>query len=248
MSVELLEGRVVHYPQRRTIFAFDEEVSRIFPDMAMRSIPMYSEAHRLHISMFLPRITEQGTATFYDVGASRGHFFKELCNQFQIDAKEGDARFTCVAIDNSVHMLAKLREEMPWVRTIEADAAYLIDFEEPADFISMFYILQFLQTDKEKLSALKWAYRNLKPGGVLFLGQKDLTTDTHTHLFAEEYYKFRMDNGYSLEEIRAKTEALKNSMWPSTPTWLESLCFSAGFSDYVETTRWLTFSTSMCTK
>jgi tRNA (cmo5U34)-methyltransferase len=128
------------------------------------------------------------------------------------------------------------------------DAAALADAEEPADFISMFYLLQFLPTDKEKLSALRWAYRTLRPGGILFLGQKDLTTDNHTSQFSAEYYRFRMANGYSLGEIEAKTKALKNAMWPIHPAWLHDLCVEAGFTDYVETTRWLTFSTSMCTK
>lgn len=248
MSLEQVNGYHVHYPKRRSVFEFDDEVSRHFPEMAMRSIPMYEEAHRLHISMFKERILSQPRTVFYDVGASRGHFFKALCNQFQIDPATGYDRLTCVAIDNSPSMLVKLKEEMPWVHTVELDAANLPDFEKKANFISMFYILQFLQTDEEKLSALRWAYRNLEEGGVLFLGQKDLTTETHTELFADEYYRFRMDNGYTLEEIKAKTEALKNSMWPIRPEWLGDLCLQAGFMDYVETTRWLTFSTSMCTR
>lgn len=33
MSVDQMEdGRVVHYPKRRDVFVFDDEVSRIFPD------------------------------------------------------------------------------------------------------------------------------------------------------------------------------------------------------------------------
>jgi ubiquinone/menaquinone biosynthesis C-methylase UbiE len=248
MSLELMEGRVVHFPQRRSVFAFDEEVSRIFPDMAMRSIPMYEEAHRLHVSMFAARIGAAAETVFYDIGASCGHFFKAICNRFHIDPTVGDSRFSCTAVDNSFPMLSQLHKEMPWVRIIEADAAFLPDFSEPADFISMFYLLQFLQTDEQKMSALQWAYRNLKKGGVLFLGQKSLTTETHTTLFTEEYYRFRMDNGYTMAEIQAKTEALKGSMWPSNPSWLEDLCLGAGFIDYVETTRWLMFSTSMCTK
>ena len=248
MSLEMVNGNHVHYPKRRDVFVFDDEVSIHFEEMAMRSIPMYNEAHRLHISMFKDVIEDAENSIFYDVGASRGHFFKELCNQFQIDPATGDKRFTCVAIDSSPHMLQRLKEELPWVHTVESDALCLGDFAAPADFISMFYLLQFLETDAQKLKALKWAHRNLRQGGVLFLGQKDLTTDTHTARFADEYYRFRMDNGYTIEEIRAKTEALKNSMWPSHPEWLGDLCLQAGFSDYVETTRWLTFSTSMCTR
>lgn len=248
MSVESGKDGAVHFPKRREIFSFDDEVSQVFPEMALRSIPMYREAHRLHLSMFRNKITSAPRVVFYDVGASRGHFFKAICNQFHIDEKTGSPGFACTAIDNSPSMLAHLKEEMPWVTTVEADASELPDFAEQADFISMFYLLQFLKTSTQKLQALQWAYRNLKPGGVLFLGQKESTTSTHTNMFAAEYYKFRMDNGYTIEEIQAKTAALANAMWPISPAWLEDLCYAAKFSDYVETTKWLMFSTSMCTK
>lgn len=248
MSLVNEKERVVHFPQRRNVFEFDEEVSKIFPDMAMRSIPMYEEAHRLHVSMFAEAISRMTQVTIYDVGASRGHFFRALCNRFQLSVERGSSIFNCVAIDNSLPMLDKLREEMPWVKTVEADAAYLTDFPEQADFICMFYILQFLRTDEQKISALRWAYRNLKPGGVLFLGQKEDMTETHERRFTDEYYRFRTANGYTMEEIKAKTAALKNSMWCSREAWLEDMCYGAGFKDYVGTTRWLMFSTSMCTK
>lgn len=248
MSLEQVNGYHVHYPKRRSVFEFDDEVSRHFPEMAMRSIPMYNEAHRLHLSMFKEVIDPAPNTIFYDVGASRGHFFKELCNQFQIDPAKGSSRLECIAIDNSRPMLDLLSEEMPWVRTIEADAAYLIDLPSKADFISMFYLLQFLRSDDDKLKALTWAHRNLKEGGVLFIGQKEKEEFGFEQRLSEEYYLFRMRNGYTREEIVAKTQALKGSMWPSTRSWTETLTERAGFKAYVETTRWLQFSTAFCVK
>ena len=239
--------RVVHYPVHATKFEFDEEVSRIFPDMARRAIPLYEEAHRLHVSM-LHRIFAQPQVSVCDIGASRGNFFREICNQLQIPVETGSPKFSFVAVDSSRHMLEHLQKEMPWVCTVVADATDMVDFEEPIDVISMFYILQFIEDDTKKLAVLRWAHRNLRPGGVLLLGQKEEITDTHSELFTEEYYRFRMRNGYTREEIDAKTRALRGSMWPSSPAWLESMCYSAGFRDYVETTKWLQFSTSMCTR
>lgn len=238
---------IVHYPVHPGKFEFDAEVSRIFPDMARRAIPMYDEAHRLHVSM-LRNIFLQQRVVVCDIGASRGNFFREICNQFQIPVAEGSPNFEFIAVDSSPHMLHLLHDEMPWVGTVVADARHMVDFEEPADIICLFYILQFIEDDKEKLSVLRWAYRNLRPGGILLLGQKVEITDTYDTCFTSEYHKFRLRNGYSQEEIDAKSKALRNSMWPSTPAWLESMCYSAGFIDYVETTKWLQFSTSMCTR
>lgn len=237
----------VHFPQGDK-FQFDAEVSRVFPDMARRSIPMYEEAHRLHTSLLSPILGQGDKVTVYDIGASRGHFFKEICNQFQIDPKEGSPRYDFVAVDQSMHMLDALKQEMPWVRVVEADAVHMLDLQEPADIICLFYILQFIQGNDNKLSVLQWASRNLREGGVVLLGQKETVSPTYESTFAEEYYAMRLRNGYSLLEIEAKTKALRNSMWPSTPAWLEDMCYKAGFKDYVVTTKWLQFSTSMCTK
>ena len=39
MSVDQMEdGRVVHYPKRRDVFVFDDEVSRIFPETSKRYV------------------------------------------------------------------------------------------------------------------------------------------------------------------------------------------------------------------
>lgn len=248
MSLDKISDRVVHFPEYKGVFKFDAEVSRIFPDMAVRSIPMYEESHRLHLSLFKEEIQSAESVTFVDVGASRGQFFKQFCNQFQIDLKKGDPRFNCIAIDNSMPMLSMLTEEMPWIKTIEADASHLIDLPDPADYICMFYLLQFLREDKDKTAALSWAYRNLKKGGVLFLGQKEKEEFGFEDRLSREYYAFRMRNGYTAEEIAAKTAALKGSMFPISRSWLETLALSAKFTAYVETTRWLQFSTAFCIK
>lgn len=237
----------VHFPQGDK-FQFDAEVSHIFEDMAKRSIPMYEEAHRLHASLLAPILDRGDKVTVYDIGASRGHFFKEICNQLQIDVKEGDSRFNFVAVDQSMHMLDRLKEEMPWVQTVESDALQLVDLQEPADIICLFYLLQFIHEAGDKLALLQWANRNIREGGIVLLGQKERVSPTYCAMFDDEYYQFRMRNGYSLAEIQAKTKALKNSMWPSTPAWLEDMCYRAGFKDYVVTSKWLQFSTSMCTK
>lgn len=248
MSIDVIGKRIVHFPRQDDKFEFDHEVAAIFPDMAVRSIPMYAEAHRLHVSMLLDRFLDQDHIRVLDVGASRGEFFKEVCNQLQWPLEQRHPRMDLVAIDSSESMLKLLCGEVPWVRPIVSKVEDLQPEPNSADVICMMYILQFIQSHTDKLKALQWAYETLKPGGVLILGQKDEVTDTYLPMFSDEYIRFRIRNGYSLAEIKAKTAALKNSMWPISPAWLEDMCYQAGFIDYVVTSRWLQFSTSICTK
>lgn len=248
MSIDIEEGRIVHYPANVVKFEFDNEVASIFPDMAERSIPLYAEVHRLHVSLLMDRLLTRDFVNLIDVGASRGEFFREVCNQLQWPLDKAHPRISMVAVDSSQAMLDLLSAEMPGVHTVHARAEGLETDPGSADVICMMYILQFIEEDKDKLRVLRWAYDSLKPGGMLILGQKDLITDTYGHMFTEEYHRFRMSKGYTMEEIRAKTDALRFSMWPSTPTWLEDMCIQAGFMDYAVTSRWLQFSTSICTK
>jgi tRNA (cmo5U34)-methyltransferase len=247
MSLNVTNACIVHYPENPDRFVFDSEVSRVFEDMARRSIPMYEEVHRLHVAM-LREVFSRENAVVVDIGASRGRFFKEVCHQTGVQVREGSPTFQFYAVDTSPHMLHQLKKEMPWVRTLCREAQALPDLEEKADIVCLFYVLQFVEKDEDRRTVLEWAHRNLKEGGYLLLGQKHHVTATFEIDFNKEYYSFRMRQGYTEDEIRAKTKALKNSMWPIRPEWLEDLCVEAGFSDYVETTRWLQFSTSMCKK
>lgn len=247
MTMFLDDGRYVHYPFNPDRFEFDEDVSRIFPDMAIRSIPMYSEVHRMHVSM-LRSVFEQEQVSVLDVGASRGGFFREVCNQFQVPPKTGRKGWDFIAVDSSIEMLRLLHVEMPWVATFNSFAQSLPVLTDKADVICLFYVLQFIEHDDEKIQVLSWAAESLKPGGILLLGQKDVVAPGYEERFREEYFRFRRRNGYTQEEIDAKTAALKNAMWPSSPAWLHDMCLLAGFADYMETSRWLQFSTSMCVK
>jgi len=251
MSVKTRAGGIpVHYPKNPNKFSFDSEVSKIFPDMAKRSIPLYEEAHRVHVEL-LKETLRKPMATILDIGASRGHFLKEVCAQTGCLPKHGRDGLRAVAIDTSTEMLRLLKEEMPWVETYEGTAQNLNTvLPEPlnADVVCLFYVLQFIEGSDARHRAIKQAFRHLRPGGVLIIGQKEEVPDRCAGMFTEAYYAFRMANGYTMDEIKAKTAALKNSMWVDTRSAMETSVYVAGFDQPVETTRWLQFATYMARK
>ena len=118
MSIDVIGKRIVHFPREADKFEFDSEVATIFPDMAKRSIPMYEEVHRLHVSLLLDLFIEREQVRVIDVGASRGEFFLEICNQLQWPLEQRHPRIDLVAIDSSESMLKLLSSEMPWVSPI----------------------------------------------------------------------------------------------------------------------------------
>ncbi len=231
-------GEVVHIPKRRDVFQFDEEVAAVFDSMAPRSIPLYNEAHRLHVSLLHESL--RPGAVVADIGSSTGHLFRAIEKQqgvpFERTGIDG------IALDLSSPMMERLSKEFPSVYTVVADIADAPDLPKPADLLFCLYVLQFIHPFQKK-AALDWIVRNTKVGGCMVLGQKeDVGRDWMADRFSDEYYKFRRDNGYTQEEIDAKTEALKGSMWPILN---DDLLWELRDRDVVvyETSRWLQFST-----
>lgn len=241
MSLEAVDGEIRHYPKRRDVFQFDDEVAGVFDNMAPRSIPMYNEVHRLHVSMF-SHLLRPG-AVVADVGSSTGHLFRNI--EKQVGAVLAQTGITGYAVDLSDAMMSRLTKQFPSVTPVVGDMTDMQDLPQQADLAFCFYTLQFI-TPARKLMALDWLVRNTKVGGVLVLGQKDAIPDEPLRdLFDEEYYQFRRDNGYSQAEIDAKTAALKNSMWPIRHDQFLNM-LQAYDLDYIETSRWLQFSTVAC--
>lgn len=238
------EGRPIHYPADSTKFVFDGEVAEIFPDMARRSIPLFYETHDLHAGLAMPwRITEV-PVRILDVGASRGAFLKAL------DARLPIAGEDAVAMDISKPMMDLLSKELPTVEVIVGDITLATEHDliepESVDILNCTYVLQFIP-ERMQVPVLKAMCSWLRPGGVMFLGQKFTVLGAVGHALHEQYIEFRLANGYTMEEIIAKTEALKNSMWPMPDGLLRHYVKSQGF-EVTETSRWGVFNNYMCIK
>lgn len=243
MSVESVEGRAVHFPKDELKFEFDEEVSACFPDMSRRSIPLFKETHRLHAHLAAEWVREG--CRVLDAGASRGEFINQMADVHGRDA------FVADMCDSSLPMVRHLEEDFPWANVWLADITSE-EFEERTekyDVINCSYVLQFIPED-EQLRALEILEGKLKPGGVLFLGQKEgKLTEAHKlyDKVHDEYIRFRISYGYSAEEIAAKTMALEAVMKPMSETALLSHIASLGMVCQ-ETSRWTVFFNLMCVK
>lgn len=240
MSLIQKGGEVVHIPKRRDVFQFDSEVATIFDDMAVRSIPMYEEVHRLHCSLLRESIEE--ATLIVDIGSSTGHLFGAIENE--IGFKLEEAGIEGIAFDSSPEMLVELTRRYPTVQGVCRDITDAADLKRPADIIFCLYTIQFIPPERKAL-AFDWIVRNLKMGGYLVLGQKEAVPGVWAaEAFSEEYYQFRRDNGYTQEEIDAKTRALANSMWPISVAQIQSELAARGVVTY-PTSRWLQFSTML---
>lgn len=245
MSLEQTEDRPVHFPADPKKFAFDPEVAKIFEDMAIRSIPNFLQAHDCHASMARPWLQVPG-ATVMDVGASRGSFFRALQKHYPRQMANGDIKLH--AIDNSDKMCEYLRGDFTTaqVECLDITSDEFLGRIEQYDIVCAHYVLQFIHPDKQQ-EVLSKIFRMVKQGGVLIFGHKAMHHGDTGALSHEEYIRFRLENGYTMEEIKAKTLALKGSMFPMKHGRLMS-AVRTHFSDVSETFRFMMFSTFFAVK
>lgn len=250
-------GQPIHMPRNRARFEFDEEVSAIFENMAVRSIPNYVEMHRTTAEMIMRhRKDTDGEYVILDFGASTGMAAKVLCSQLQIPVHQQPERVRYIAVDNSPSMLEKVRTAVPWAETIEVDLGdprgmlVLRDtLDSRPNVVLMLYFLQFLKPQVHR-HMMETAHRILDHGGLFFFGAKEAQKGQGKVCSYMDgmYYQLRRDNGYSQEEIDAKTAALKGSMHTLTRSAIINALDKAGFRNIYEMTRWLQFMSLVAVK
>lgn len=242
-----LENGTIHYPKNPDLFEFDEEVAKVFDDMAARSIPMYEAAHRAHIQYLLQSLPRLRTLAcgrplrFLDVGASTGKFFSSLYEALGGPSAERLPNIHLYAVDPCDHMLDRVKVNVPHTTTYCMGAEEIFTLPCKFDVVNVSYVLQFIPPQKH-YSVLKDIYNQMQPGGILFFSQKESIQPDHAHHFEEQYINFRRNNGYTDAEIEAKTKALRGSMWPQRYEQTAATLTRVGFTNIQETTRWLNFS------
>ena len=238
-----------HYPNPPDSFIFDRAVAPIFPSMAERSIPNYHAAHALHAAIALDGFLDHGSKVL-DIGASRAGFVKHLKTQIErAHSLEIPRNLQITATDISPDMCSHMAADFPDIEVVQEDIRSQEFFgrEEKYDVVNCSYVIQFVPPD-EQVRVLRKVASLVKKGGVLFLGQKEQSPGVAGNLLHNSYIQFRLANGYSREEIRRKTEALANSMWPINYESMLSELRHQGFSEVVGTTRAGVFSTVMCVR
>lgn len=201
-----------HFPADPTKFVFDASVAKIFDNMAMRSIPGYGYFFE-RVSEIVSRKRLPEFSQVWDMGVSTGA---------GLDAVKRAVFHPFVeyfGVDISQPMLEKAGERCPYATLFKHDLETGLPELERGN-VSVFlwgWTLQFLQSKELRADLLAQCAASLRSDGMIFVGEKFVHDDADCQQVLEDgYYKFRLENGYTIAEIKAKSAALANSMWPWT--------------------------------
>lgn len=230
-------------------FIFDENVARIFTDMAHRSIPGYCDIQNF-TAYYAAQYVSSACATrtqnskqilcgVLDIGASLGTSLASITRHADFTTLSL-AHCSASACDNSPHMLSRARynlreSEKKWYSisyecTDIADAAQRTTLlrtytkgEVALRVVILHFVLQF--TPPELRSDILDDVWNAMPSrSVLIVGEKLCANDERSQRVWDVMYKnFKRSMGYSDGEIEAKRKALIGVLRPMRESTFTSL-------------------------
>lgn len=216
-------------------WTFGNDVAETFVDHIRQSVPLYEEGHKLICQM--SDFFIQSDSVVYEIGTSTGELIHKLARH---NAAKPDTRW--IGIDVEEAMAAKAAEhcaDTPNV-TIVHDDARLMDLE-PADMIVSYYTMQFVPP-RSRQELFDKIYQSLNWGGALLLFEKVRGPDARFQdILTQLYTDFKIQNGFSNDEIVEKSRSLKGVLEPFSTQGNIDLLNRAGFKDVVTIQKYLCF-------
>lgn len=238
MAERMNKDRLFHeHNSAPNSFTFNDKVAEVFDDMLARSVPNYHQVIAMTGDL-LKKFLKEGDIVC-DLGCSTGQALITLAQQLR------PQKLCFLGLDNSPAMLKKARlkaELYSLKKTIDFQLADIISAELPScGAFTLNYTMQFLRP-LQRQDFLKKIYTALRPGGVLIMAEKTISSHTAINeAFIELYHNFKRDQGYSELEIARKRESLENILIPfSIPENLDLLA-DAGFSHIEPFCQWYNF-------
>jgi tRNA (cmo5U34)-methyltransferase len=215
-------------------WTFSGEVSENFDDHVSKSVPLYESGHELigRISDFFLR----DNSTCYDLGCSTGELMRKLHQQV------GSRKVRFIGLDCEKDMIQKAQKKCAKLETVEFLETDLLGYEfEKSDLIISYYSMQFIPARNRQI-LFDRIYEALNWGGGLILFEKVRAPDARFQdMMTTIYTDFKLDQGYTSEEIVSKTRSLKGVLEPFSTAGNLDLLKRAGFQDIMTIMKYVCF-------
>lgn len=214
-------GDGIHAP--RAGWSFGGQTPQYFDRHVARSVPNYEAGHRLveQLSDFFVR----RDSVAYEIGTSTGTLLRQLASRHPHGTR-------WIGIDLERAMIEHARGAHPGAPNVEyllADACE-VDYEA-SDFIVSYYMVQFIPPRRRQI-LIDLIYRSLNWGGAFVLFEKVRAPDARFQdIMSSLYVDYKLENGYSPEEILGKASSLKGVLEPFSTQGNLDLLHRAGFVD-----------------
>jgi len=217
---------------------FGGQTPEVFGTHIRRSVPNYEAGHKIITS--LSDFFVKPDSICYELGCSLGELTLQLGNHHH--AKPNTQ---WIGIDNESAMIEKANKALNQTKTNNSITFVCNDLMavplEKSDFIVAYYTVQFIHP-RVRQTLISQIYEALNWGGAFVLFEKVRGPDARFQdIFSTLYTDFKLENGFSAEEIVGKTQSLKGVLEPFSTQGNLDLLTRAGFKDVTTVMKHLCF-------
>jgi tRNA (cmo5U34)-methyltransferase len=214
-------------------WTFSGNVPETFYEHINKSVPFYSEGHKLILSLTDFFLTDNSVC--YDLGCSTGI----LSNL--IASRNAGKKVNVIGVDSELDMInyAIKTNNLEGLTFVNKNLKELELVK--SDLIISYYTMQFIRpSDRQQI--FDKIYQSLNWGGAFILFEKVRGLDARFQdITTSLYTDYKLDQGYSPENIISKARSLKGVLEPfSTKGNLELLARS-GFIDIMTIMKYICF-------
>lgn len=216
---------------------FKGEVARGFDAHVSKSVPLYYEGHQLIAG--LSDFFIKNDSVCYEIGCSTGELTLTLAKHNK--AKSG-ASFVGIDVEPDMVQLAVQKKAQVKIENVDFHAEDALQYEfESADLIVAYYTVQFVKPSQRQL-LIDRIYEKLNWGGAFILFEKVRANDARFQdIMTSLYNDYKLAQGYSPQEIFAKSVSLKGVLEPFSTQGNIDLLKRAGFVDIISVMKYICF-------
>lgn len=214
---------------------FSGKTAKNFDKHISKSVPLYDWSHEIALKTSDFFLTEKSFV--YDLGCSTGTFLNQICKR-----NDNYKKIKFFGIDEIPDMcnIAKKRNKYNKnVKIINNDISKVKI--NPCAMVSCFYTMQFIHPSKRQ-DIFNKIFKQLNWGGAFIFFEKVRAPDARFQdIISQMYQDYKIDQGYTPDEIISKSKSLKGVMEPFSSKANYEMLKRAGFKDIVSIMKFLCF-------
>ena len=204
-----------------------------FESHVEKSVPLYKEGHELIVN--LSDYFVKNDSLCYEIGSSTGVLSYQLARHHEFR----DANFIGIELEedmvekaNSLYKSKNLSFLCEDINTFSL---------EKSDLIISYYTIQFIHP-KLRQELINKIYDSLNWGGAFILYEKVRANDARFQdIISNLYMEYKLNKGYTAEEIIGKTKSLKGVLEPFSTEGNIDMLKRAGFVDILSVQKYMNF-------
>ena len=202
---------------------FSGDMVNDFEDHVAKSVPLYNEGHDLILKISDYFVKDDSIC--YEIGTSTGILSHKLATRFS----NRGARFIGLDIEEDMIALAKEKYQSS---NLSFEAVDVLEYRfEPSDFITSYYVVQFIRPSQRQ-QLIDKIYQSLNWGGAFIYFEKVRAPDARFQdIMTGVYNEYKLEQGYTAEQIVQKSRSLKGVLEPFSTQGNIDMLKRAGFVD-----------------